>query len=518
MTGKRDIVYKRCGCVSEATGRQLSGRCPRLAEPEHGSWYYAVQVSTFGGRKARYRRGGFPTRDAARTARGELLEGPADLAAAGAWTVARWLRHWLQLTEPSLRPATVYGYRDHINRYLIPGLGRVTLADLDTRRLQAFFDLLARQRTRNGTPLAAATIDRVRATLRSALNAAVREGLITASPLAHVRLAGPVRPHPVVWTDGRVAAWRRDGIRPPVAVWTLRQLITFLAGVENDRLAGLWWLIALRGLRRGEAAALYRDDLDAAARELTIARQVNALPGQLYCGPPKSRASNRTIALDEACTRRLAERPVRQDNETIRRRATRQRRGDARARTGPGWREGQAMFTYADGRPVRPEYLTHRFRQLTRQLDLPPVRLHDLRHGAATLALASHADLKIIQQMLGHSSIVTTADTYTSVLPETAHRSAQATADMITEAARSVPGSVQGTGRDPQSRRLRPTERGLTLLKDLQERHHRGASSPREAPARDPGMPHPRPTTYTASYNTRSDGCAARDLNPEPAD
>jgi integrase len=72
------------------------------------------------------------------------------------------------------------------------------------------------------------------------------------------------------------------------------------------------------------------------------------------------------------------------------------------------------MFTYADGRPVRPEYLTHRFRQLTRQLDLPPVRLHDLRHGAATLALASHADLKIIQQMLGHSSIVTTADTYTN--------------------------------------------------------------------------------------------------------
>jgi integrase len=69
------------------------------------------------------------------------------------------------------------------------------------------------------------------------------------------------------------------------------------------------------------------------------------------------------------------------------------------------------MFTYADGRPIRPEYLTHRFGVLIRQLDLPPIRLHDLRHGAATLALASHSDLKVIQQMLGHSSIVTTADT-----------------------------------------------------------------------------------------------------------
>lgn len=194
MTGNRDILYKPCGCADKATGRQLSGRCPRLAEPGHGSWYFAVQVSTVGGRKARYRRGGFPTRDAARAARGELLERPADLAAARAWTVARWMRHWLKLTEPNLRPATVCGYRDHINRYLIPGPGRVTLADLDSRRLQAFFDLLARQRTRNGTPLAAATTDRVRATLRSALNAAVREGLITASPLANVRLPRPVWP------------------------------------------------------------------------------------------------------------------------------------------------------------------------------------------------------------------------------------------------------------------------------------------------------------------------------------
>ena len=98
------------------------------------------------------------------------------------------------------------------------------------------------------------------------------------------------------------------------------------------------------------------------------------------------------------------------------------------------------MFTYADGRPIRPEYLTHRFRQICKELGLPPIRLHDLRHGAATLALASHTDLKVIQQMLGHSSIVTTADTYTSVLPEAAHHAAQATADMVIKAARSSPG------------------------------------------------------------------------------
>ena len=224
---------------------------------------------------------------------------------------------------------------------------------------------------------------------------------------------GQWRGTPVIWTDERVAAWRRDGIRPPVAVWTLRQLITFLVGVEDDRLAALWWLIALRGLRRAEAAALDCDDLDSEARELTISRQLVALPGELYRGPPKSRASSRTIALDEAGTRRLVGQAIQQAIELLRRQFTEQRRSDSRARTGPSWRHGRAMFTYADGRPIRPEYLSHRFRQLCSDLGLPPIRLHDLRHGAATQALASHTDLKVIQQMLGHSSIVTTADTYT---------------------------------------------------------------------------------------------------------
>jgi integrase len=220
--------------------------------------------------------------------------------------------------EPHLHPSTIHSYRDHIDRYLIPSIGRITLADLNGRRLQACFDLLGRQRTRKGRPIAASTVDRVRATLRAALNAAVREGLLAGNPLAQVRLARPVRPHPVIWTDERVAAWRRNGIRPPVAVWTLRQLVTFLTAVEHDRLAVLSWLIALRGPRRGEAAALDRDDLDSDARELTITRQLVALPGELYCGRPKSRASYWTIALDEVGTRRLVDQAVRQNIELLR--------------------------------------------------------------------------------------------------------------------------------------------------------------------------------------------------------
>jgi hypothetical protein len=133
MNAKQDIVFKRCGCTDQGTGRQLAGRCPQLAEPGHGSWYYAVQVATVGGRKARYRRGGFATREAAAAARKAIIDGPADAPAAEAWTVARWLRYWLAQAEPHLRPSTAHGYRDHIDRYLIPSIGRITLADLTGR-------------------------------------------------------------------------------------------------------------------------------------------------------------------------------------------------------------------------------------------------------------------------------------------------------------------------------------------------------------------------------------------------
>ena len=88
------------------------------------------------------------------------------------------------------------------------------------------------------------------------------------------------------------------------------------------------------------------------------------------------------------------------------------------------------MFTYADGRPIRPEYLTHRFRQLCQELGLPPIRLHDLRHGAATLAGSGH-DMKVVQATLGLSSITIAADTYTSVLPQLARQSAEDIAALI---------------------------------------------------------------------------------------
>ena len=66
-----------------------------------------------------------------------------------------------------------------------------------------------------------------------------------------------------------------------------------------------------------------------------------------------------------------------------------------------------------------------------RRAGLPPIRLHDLRHGAATIALAAGTEMKVVQEMLGHSSISLTSDTYTSVLPELAREAAEAAARLV---------------------------------------------------------------------------------------
>src|SRR5260221_3066697 len=89
------------------------------------------------------------------------------------------------------------------------------------------------------------------------------------------------------------------------------------------------------------------------------------------------------------------------------------------------------------------------FRRMVAGSGLPPVTLHGLRHGAATLALAAGTDLKVVQDQLGHSTVVLTADTYTSVLPETARAAAERTAAFL------FPARRPAAGRKPAALRAR---------------------------------------------------------------
>jgi len=107
-----------------------------------------------------------------------------------------------------------------------------------------------------------------------------------------------------------------------------------------------------------------------------------------------------------------------------------------RGAAGTCWVQTGYVFTIRTGKPVAPDGMTRLFAKLAAASGLPPVTLHGLRHGAATLALAAGADLKVVQDQLGHSTVVLTADTYTSVLPETARTAAEHTAALLFPARR----------------------------------------------------------------------------------
>src|SRR5207248_11276396 len=110
-------------------------------------------------------------------------------------------------------------------------------------------------------------------------NVAVRERLLEVNPARLVVLPRPVRHRPQPWSRARVAAWRRCGQRPVVAVWTPLQLARFLVTVREGWLFALWWLAAMRGLRRGEICALRWVDVDLHTGTLTVSRQVTRAAG-----------------------------------------------------------------------------------------------------------------------------------------------------------------------------------------------------------------------------------------------
>jgi integrase len=89
----------------------------------------------------------------------------------------------------------------------------------------------------------------------------------------------------------------------------------------------------------------------------------------------------------------------------------------AKIEAGPLWQEQGYVFTQADGSPVLPGTLTENFKDLTRQLEMPPLTLHGLRHAFATLALQAGMNPKVVSEALGHSSVTITLDTYSHVLP-----------------------------------------------------------------------------------------------------
>jgi integrase len=201
-------------------------------------------------------------------------------------------------------------------------------------------------------------------------------------------------------------------------VWTPQQTGECLDAIEDDRMYPLYALTAYTGLRRAEAAGLPWSETDLDRGVITI-RETR--PGD-DSDDPKSEAGQRTIALSATLITLL--------------RAWRRQQLKERMAWGNAWLDSGLVFTRVDGQPLRQGHISEHFALLAGKAGLPPIRFHDLRHGAATLSLAAGVDIKIVQEMLGHARSAFTRDVYTSVVPEIAAAAAEAVAIVPRRAAR----------------------------------------------------------------------------------
>lgn len=386
-------------------------------------------------------------------------------------TVGDWLDEWLE--SKKRKKSTLNGYASHIRVHLKPGIGHILLDRLNVGHLVEFFDAIdtenetietqneqRREQQARATwgkrsrPPASetarlaserakldemppfrrvtgpATQQRIRATLRSALNAAISQQLLTFNPAAHVELASGKRPKAVLWTPEHVERWRQTGEKPSgVMVWTPVQVGEFLDHAEGDRLYALFHLIAFRGLRRGEAVGQDWSGINFAKAQLTVSKTIIQDGWTPVESDPKTEGSAATIALGPATLQVLAEHRVRQQAE-------RQARLDA----GLPWQEtGKVFVDDVDGGWLHPEKVSDVFRRLCREADLPPINLRDLRHVAATLIHAGGGDLHSIKETLRHGTIQLASDTYTSLLPQVDQEVARNAESIVPRARRPLP-------------------------------------------------------------------------------
>lgn len=387
--------------------------CPRGADNIivthkcRGPWAYYVLVGRrLDGQRRQITRSGYRTKRAAETAlREALAREDAGIAEIHGLRVKTYLRQWL-VGKRALRATTRSGYRQDIERHLVPGIGHLLLSDLRPHHIDLLYgDLLASSER----PVGPAVIRHLHTTLRSAMSSAVKRRLIPWNPAVHVELP--------------------EETRRPTTVWTPQQLQHFLGAISSHRLQPLFRLVAVTGLRRGEALGLHWVDVDLDGAAFTVRWQLVDAGSGAKLSPPKTKSGGRVVVLDAGTIASLRQHRRMQERE--------------RAQWGEGWVDHGLVFTREDGTPLRPEYVTHLFARLSREHALAPIRLHDLRHTNASLALAAGVPLKVVSQRLGHSTTAITSDLYTHVIPIVAREAADLIAALIGEPMEARPTEVE---------------------------------------------------------------------------
>lgn len=307
-------------------------------------------------------------------------------------TVAEFLASYLALIKPVVRPSSYRSYEQNIRLYLIPALGRRSLAKLTPREVQAFLDGKAKETTRTGKPFSAASLQRMRAVLRQALGQAEAWDQL---PRNVAKLARPPK-----------------GARRRAQILSAAQADALLAAIRGDRLETIYRVALTLGLRQGEVLGLRWEHVDLETGTLAVREAMQRVKGEgLVVVEPKSDAGIREIRLPQFLVDLL--RVHRQQQDVARGEATR-------------WADRDLVFCTRYGTPFDGPNVTKYFQRHLDRVGLPHLRFHDLRHSAISFLAAAAVPIEVAQRIAGHSDARLTANVYRHILPEEHDRAAEA--------------------------------------------------------------------------------------------
>lgn len=364
------------------------------------TWGYVVDVGRdpATGRRRQTTKGGFATKKAVEAALAEALQALSSgtFVAVDPQSVSEWIDRWLVTIASKIRPSTLRDYRMDLGR-VKDRLGHVKLQELRPLDVEEFYASLLVSGRRYGGGLAPKTVRNIHIALRRSLADAERFGLVTRNVAALVKPPVPER---------------RE-----LTTWTADEVRTFLASVEGHRLFAAFRLIATTGMRRGEALGLRWSAVNLKTGRVQINRSLSVVDNVLSWDAPKTARSRRTVSLDPETVAALQ--------------AHRKRQLEERMRAGDAWVDDDLVFCTELGGEQHPDRFTRAFQAAAKRAGVPPIRLHDLRHTWATLALEAGIHPKVVSERLGHATTSITLDIYSHVQPELDTQAATAVAQLF---------------------------------------------------------------------------------------
>lgn len=289
-------------------------------------------------------------------------------------TFADYMESWLNLQKRYVKDSTYYGYSHLINKHIIPYFKpqKIKLNELKVTDIQLYYNHLI------DIGLSPNSVKRHHANIRKALQEAMNNDIILYNIADRAKLPTAKKYH--------------------ANIYSKEQLQILIKAAKGTAIESAVMLTVYFGLRRGEICGLRWNDIDFENHIVHIRNTRITAEKEIFQKSTKNESSTRDLPIGDEVYEYLSNLKTRQEQDAI--------------LLGNGYDDSGFVCRWADGKELKVSYVSHAFKMLLEQNNLPHIRFHDLRHSTATSLLENGIDLKVIQEYLGHSSINTTANFY----------------------------------------------------------------------------------------------------------